>query len=98
MALGSVDDPLEHAHVFAITRPQVLAFALAKPIHDENLGWVSNFSLQLEPVRKIIAHVVTTERKHRHRVSAHDSNLTGGSCGGLRTESRTQKHSVGPIK
>src|ERR1700721_724902 len=67
-------DPSQYAHIFAESRPQELPILiLAKPIHMKDPWCCIEPSLHLEPVPKIIAHVVSAEGKHRHRIAAHAS-------------------------
>src|SRR5205823_14946640 len=64
MALAPVDDPLKHAHVFAKAGPQKFSVrAFAKPIHVKDQRRIGEALSYVQPVLKIIADVVSAERK-----------------------------------
>src|SRR5438067_4604388 len=46
--------------------------------------WICETLSHLQPVPKIIADVVTAERKHGHRIAPDSSNCASGGSGGLR--------------
>src|SRR5450759_566141 len=59
-ALHALADPLEHAAVVTVTRPEPLALGvLAKPVHEENLWQLAAIAAirHGQPVGKVIAHV-----------------------------------------
>src|SRR5207245_9831639 len=72
LAVASLKDPLQHAVILVIARPQELAvFVLAEPVHVINLrqlGWLE-LRADLEPVCEVITHVVAAEREHGHGVA-----------------------------
>src|SRR3954470_19033040 len=79
--LTALHDPLQYTHVFAVPWPQEFAIlTLAKPVHGKNAGRVRDAAPHAEPVREIITHVITAERQHGHRVSAHLAYFCSGGC------------------
>src|ERR1700738_1955298 len=58
-AADAVHDPLEDAHVFAVSRPDELAiFILAEPVDVEDARSGGEGALHLDPVPEVVAHVV----------------------------------------
>lgn len=58
----TINDPFEHTHVFAVTGPEKSAvLVLAKPIDVEDTWCYGERALHLDPVPKIVTHVVTAE-------------------------------------
>ena len=67
----SIDDPLQHTHVLRKSRPQKLAvLVLAEPVHVEDARGSCQIALHLEPMPEVVAHVVSAEGKHGHRIAA----------------------------
>src|SRR4051812_48709716 len=84
LSVDSAQDPGEDSHVFAKTRPKVLAVVIfSKPIYTENQGRIRNFTPHFQPMLEIIAHVVTTKGKHCKRITPYHSNSASGSSSGL---------------
>ena len=84
-AFDPVDHPRQHAHVFAITRPDKFAvFAFAEPVGGVDLRQFATHGLQLfahvQPMLEIVAHVVANEGQHGKRVAPHHAGLAGGGC------------------
>mmetsp|Transcript_5699 Transcript_5699/g.16964 ORF Transcript_5699/g.16964 Transcript_5699/m.16964 type:complete len:230 (-) Transcript_5699:1386-2075(-) len=79
-------DPFEHPDVVPKTRPEELAiFILVEPVDKEELGGlVAKFPSHIEPMPKVVAHVVPTEGKHCHRVDTKFSNFALCGCSLLR--------------
>src|SRR6202051_3273140 len=102
LAVAALENPFQHAAVFAITRPQkfFLIFILAKPIYIKQLRKFRSATLRphFDPVRQVIAHVVATERKHCHRVAAELPHFSGDGSSGLTAHRRPQKRSMLPVK
>src|SRR5260370_10902927 len=85
LTVAALEDPLQNSAVIPVTRPQELALLLSEPvdiIHLPQFGSVSTAS-HLEPVRKVVSHVVATEWKHGHRIAPQSANLPGYRGGGL---------------
>jgi hypothetical protein len=79
---NTVEDPLQNAHVLAEPRPDELAVGiLSEPVHVENPRRLTEVPLHVDPVAEVVAHVVATERQHRHRVTSHFPDTP---CGGER--------------
>src|SRR5574344_2795115 len=84
----AIQHPLEHAHVFAVARPEELALGvLAEPVHTVDAGRsrsaLLNLGTHVQPVLKIIAHVVAAKRQHGKRVAAHHALLAKGGGRGF---------------
>src|SRR5207249_1827810 len=65
---AAVEHPGEHPAVLTVPGPEEPAFGvLAEPVDVEQLGQllVACRLSDTEPVREVVAHVVTTERQHR---------------------------------
>src|SRR5204863_2610181 len=79
---GPLDDPLQHAHVLAKSRPHKSALRVApKPVDAEDLRRMLHSAAHVQPVSEIVAHVIATEREHRHRIAPHDAHLSGNRGG-----------------
>src|SRR3954447_8981103 len=60
---AAIDHPLQHAHVFSVTRPKKLAVAVApEPVHREDAWWVRDAATHLQPVIEVVAHVIAAKR------------------------------------
>src|SRR5260370_40972722 len=56
-AVGAFEHPLEHAQIFAITRPQeVAAGVLAEPVDHEDARRTLELLADVEPVREVVAN------------------------------------------
>src|SRR6266436_6618496 len=61
-SFAAVNNPFEHAHVFAETRPEKLALhPFAKPVHVENERRTREAFSYIEPVLEIIPDVVSAK-------------------------------------
>src|SRR5277367_3346341 len=101
LAVAPLKDPLQHAAVFTITRPQVLTmFVLARPVDVENLRQLGRVGTRanFKPVREVIAHVVSAKWKHRHGVAAQLAHFPGDRGGRLAAGGCAQKSSVLPVE
>ena len=97
-AFDAVEHPLQHAHVFAVARPQEFSVrALAEPIHMENLRRIFQLRAHRQPVAEIIGHVVAAEGKHGHRIAARDADGARGGGGGFRSHRRADENAVLPV-
>src|SRR5688572_6243446 len=69
-SLAAPRDPLQHAHVFAEAGPDEAPLAVAaEPVHPKNLRRLLERSADLQPVTKVVAHVVAAKGEHRHRIT-----------------------------
>ena len=80
---GAVYDPFKDAHVFAVAGPDELSLgALAEPVHVEDARGDAERALHLDPVTKVVAHMVAAEREHGHGIAANFADFPGcGGCG-----------------
>ena len=86
---ATLDDPAEHAHVLTEARPGELAVLVrAKPVDGEDLRRPRDLLAHREPVREIVADVITAEREHRERIAPHFADRAGGSRRGFRAHGR----------
>src|SRR6185437_111565 len=82
-------NPLQNPHVLAVFRPEKRTVSiLSEPVDHEDLGWMGKLAVHPEPVTDVIGDVVATERKHRHRIAAHDADLTARCRCSLRAHRR----------
>ena len=73
LTVTALKDPFQHAAIFAIAWPKEFAsLVLAKPVNVKNLRQLGRAGERshLEPMRKVIAHVVAAKRKHSHGITA----------------------------
>src|SRR5260370_453689 len=77
---AALGDPFQDANAFAKSRPEELSRGiLAKPVDVKNEGhFVAAAAPHVEPMPQVIAHVVSAEREHRHRVAPQLTDSTGG--------------------
>src|SRR4051812_15740692 len=98
-AFASIDDPLQHVHVFAKAGPEKLSVgAFPEPVYVEDQGRIFQARAHLEPVAKIIAHAVSAEREHRHRIASNLSDCARRRRRRLRGHGRTDIDAVDPIE
>src|SRR5205814_1074267 len=102
-ALGAdaraIDDPFQHAHIFAVARPDKLAFGIfAEPIDVKNAGSDAERALHLDPMAEIIAHVITAEREHGHGIAANFADGAGGGGGHFRAHGGADVYAGAPIE
>src|SRR6266545_1820907 len=67
LAVTTLEDPLQDAAVLAVSRPEELAVLIgAEPVHVENFRQLVRIGAlaDVQPVGKVIAHVVSAERQH----------------------------------
>lgn len=70
----------------------------AKPVDMENLWRDAERTLHLNPATKVITHVVTAERNHRHRIATNLTDGNGRCRRHFRSHRCTDVHSGTPIK
>src|ERR1700687_3262624 len=71
LALAALDDPFEHAHVLTKTGPCKLSVLVgAKPVDVEYSRRMFDCLRHPEPMREIIADVITAKREHGERMRA----------------------------
>src|SRR5580698_8413136 len=81
--MSAVDNPFEHAHVFAESGPdESTVRVFAEPVHMEYRRGFSQPALHFKPMTQVVAHVVPAKREHGHGVAAH---FTRGSRRGGRS-------------
>src|SRR5207248_4192682 len=94
-----IEHPDQYTHVLAVARPEIACVrALPEPVDVENGGRVGNSPAHLKPVAEIISHVVSAERKHRHRVVPEHVRLSGRGRRGARLHSGAEKGSMAPVE
>jgi hypothetical protein len=76
-----INDPFKNAHVLTKPGPQEFAVGiLTEPVHIEHARRFAKRALHVDPVTKIVTHVVTAEWQHRHRIAPDFSE--DARCGG----------------
>src|SRR5665213_1928374 len=72
------EDPRQHPGVLAEAGPHELAgVVLAEPVDVEDLRHLGAFTpADGQPVVEVVAHVISAERQHRHRIEAQLADLT----------------------
>src|ERR1035437_2801439 len=103
LALGSapdaVDDPLENTHVLRVAGPQKTArLVLAKPVDVEDARRIGERPLHLDPVPKVVAHVIAAERQHGHGVATDFADWRSCGCGRLRPHRRAGVDAGRPVE
>src|SRR5262249_18450870 len=75
LASASIDDPFKDPHILTKTGPQkFIGSTLSEPVYMKNLRRFSESFAHLQPMAKVIPHVVAAERQHSHRITAHLAN------------------------
>src|SRR5579864_90959 len=96
--LAAIKDPLQDSHVFAETGPQKFSVRIfAKPIHMKDERRITEARANLEPMLKVLAHVVPAERQHRHGIAPNLANCAGCRGGRFRTHGGADVGAVLPI-
>ena len=98
----AVYHPFQHPHVVAIAGPDKLAIIpFAEPVDTENSRQrraVCCTALRhVQPVLKIVAHVVAAKGQHRKWVSPDHAHLAGRRSGGLRAHGGRHVDPLGPV-
>ena len=97
--MHTIDNPLQHTHVLAKPRPQKPALRVfPEPVDVKYLRRLAEQPLHLEPVPEVIAHVITAEGQHRHRITTERADAAGGGSGRLRTHRRADVHTRAPVE
>src|ERR1044071_4482373 len=90
-AMNAIDNPLQHAHIFAESRPEKFSLLIdAEPVDQKNARRIEDAPSHLQPVVEVITHVITAEWQHRHRVAPDFTDFSCGSGGSFRTHSRSK--------
>ena len=99
LAAAAVENPLDHAQVLAVARPEELAVLIgAEPVDVEDLGRVGHPPAHVQPVLEVVAHVVAAEGQHGHRVAADFAELAELGGRALRGHRRADEHAVLPVE
>ena len=78
IALAAPDHPIQDPHVFTESGPhEVSGFVLAEPVDMKDGRRIFDLITNGKPVAEIVGEVVSAKRLHRHRITAHDADLTG---------------------
>src|SRR6266516_7336936 len=81
-SLAAIDHPFQDAHIVAEAGPEKFSVrALAKPVHVKDEWWISQPLSDLEPMAKIIAHVVAAKGQHRNGITSHLPDRAGRGSG-----------------
>src|SRR5262249_8045340 len=105
LALQSLDDPLEHAGVLAVPRPEELPFVAApEPVDVEDRGQFRRVAgrlaaalAHLDPMIEVVARVIADEGQHRHRVTADNADLANRGRGRLGRQRGAHIYAVDPV-
>src|ERR1043166_8163340 len=82
--LAALDDPLQHAHVLAESRPDELSLSIAsEPVHAEDARRLLYGAAHPQPMVEVVAHVVAAEGKHGHRIAPPHPPFAGDRGRGL---------------
>src|SRR5439155_26547242 len=96
--LTALHDPLQHSHVFAVSRPdEPSIYVGTKPIDAEDAGALGHRAAQLKPMAEVIAHVVTDKWDHCHGISPHQPYISVRGIRGLRYHSSYYIYTRVPI-
>ena len=97
--LTAISNPLEHPHVFGESGPEEVSIGIfAEPIHMEKPRKMFDGAAHFQPVMEIVAHVVSTEWHHRHRVASHHADRPRRRRRRLTAHGRSHVHAMSPIK
>ncbi len=100
--IGTLKDPLEDTCVFTKTGPHVATvLVLAEPVDLEDTREIVDIFdavADVEPVLKVLAHVVAAEGEHRKGIMTELSDLSLGSSGGLRGDAGAKEGALSPVE
>ena len=68
-----------------------------EPVYVEYLRRIGHLLAHIHPVLPVVAHVISAERKHCHRVSSYYSDFAGRSSGSLGSHYGTYEYAVIPV-
>ena len=91
---------LKNTEVVTEARPhELITFVHPKPIHIEYLwGFFTNILTHIEPMLKIVTHIIANERQHCHRITSCYSYLTSRSCRCFGSQCCSNENSMIPFK
>src|SRR5581483_1813059 len=81
--IRTVNNPLQHAHILPVSGPYKFpVLILAKPVDSKNRWRIGNSLSKIQPVIKIVGHVIAAKRQHCKWVAPDLPNLTcsRGGC------------------
>src|SRR5262249_6576949 len=95
----ALHDPLEHADVVPVAGPQELPVGVAaEPVDAEDARRLHGAWAGGQPVPEVVAHVIATEREHRHRIATDHADLPGNGRGRFRAHRRAEEDAVRPVE
>ena len=98
-SMASFDDPLEDADILSEAGPKEIALGVfSEPIDVEDSRETADMFSHIEPVGKVVPHVVAAEREHRHRIAADGSDRTACGRGRLGALGGPEEYAVGPVE
>lgn len=97
--VASFDDPLEDADILSEAGPEEIPLGVfSEPVDVENSRESADVFSHIEPVGKVVAHVVSAEWEHRHRIASDGSDRTACGGGRLGALGGPEEYSVGPVE
>ena len=98
-ALASLDDPLENPHVVSKSGPEEFSLGtLPEPVHVEDAWKMLHQPAHLEPVSKVIPHVIAAEWQHGHRIAAHLTDRPRSGRGHFGSDGGSEIDAVNPVE
>jgi len=98
-ACNSAEDPKENAEVIAEAGPDEFAFIVgSEPVNVEDLRRIGDLFTHFDPVSPVVAHVVTTDGKHSHRVTTNYADSTCSCCCGFGSHCGANVNAVVPVE
>src|SRR2546421_313702 len=98
-AMTTVHNPFEDAHVLAKSGPEkVPGLIFAEPIDMIDPRRIFNPPPHIEPVTKVITHIITAKREHGHRVPAQLAGAALSRGGHLRAHGGARINAVDPVE
>jgi hypothetical protein len=71
---------------------------LRNQLTEKILGGSGSWRPKVEPVREVIAHVVTGEGKHGERIAANFADISKRGSGHFRSHGRSLVHAERPVE
>ena len=98
-AVGTVDNPLKNAHIFAEAGPDEITLVIfAEPVDVEDSRSFGQLLAHIEPVAEVCTHVIAAERQHGHGITPNFANRTAGRRSGFGTHGGANVYAGRPVE
>src|SRR5687768_5038819 len=95
----SFNYPFQHAHILTKAWPREFSvLVLEEPVNRKDTRRIGKLASEVQPMRKVIAHVITGERQHCEWIAADLADIAECCGGHLRTHCRGHVNAECPVE